>query len=228
LVSLKECLAEGLAAQVIESRPEIGGQWAYQSLDPETLNAQTQREVQSSIYNGVILNSCRDTMSFSDFPLDPAQYGDYFGHRQMLQYIHEYADHFDLMKHVRLRTKVVSCVPNADETWTVILKQEGRDAEEEDTYDAVFAATGARTNPLIPDFKGKELFEGEFLHSQCYRKPGRFEGKRVAIIGLGSTAVDLGSELAPGCSEVHMITRRGGWVMPRYVLGKPIQAWDSQ
>ncbi|KAI3321570.1 flavin-containing monooxygenase [Xylariaceae sp. AK1471] len=226
LVSLKECLAEGFAAEVIESRPEIGGQWAYQPLDPETLEG---KEVQSSIYDGVILNSCRDTTSFSDFPLDPARYGDYFGHRQMLRYIHEYADHFELKKHVRLRTKAVSCVPNdVDGTWTVRLQQDGSEAEEEKTYDAIFAAAGARTTPLIPDFKGRELFKGEFLHSQYYRKPGRFEGKRVAIIGFGSAAVDLGSELAPGCSEVHMVTRRGGWVMPRYVLGKPIEAWDNR
>ncbi|KAI0468927.1 flavin-containing monooxygenase [Xylaria cf. heliscus] len=222
LVSLKECLAEGLEAVAIESRSEIGGQWAYQP-DPETLEGDTL----SSIYDGVVLNSCRDTTSFSDFPLDPALYGEYFGHRQMLRYIHKYVDHFNLRSHVRLRTKVLSCVQNEDGTWNVKLQQEGKQSEEE-TYDALLAATGARTHPLIPEFRGRELFKGEFLHSQYYRKPGRFEGKKVAIVGLGSAAVDLACELAPGCSEVYMITRRGGWILPRYVLGKPIEAWDSR
>ncbi|KAI1261580.1 flavin-containing monooxygenase [Xylariaceae sp. FL1019] len=173
------------------------------------------------------MNSCRDTTSFSDFPFDPARYGDYFGHRKFLEYIREYVDHFNLHGHISLRTKVISCVPNADETWTVKIQRDGHDPTE-GIYDAVFAATGANTVPSVPKFKGRELFEGEFLHSQVYRKPGRFENKKVAIIGLGSAAVDIASELAPGSSEVHMITRRGGWIMPRYVLGKPIEAWDNR
>ncbi|KAI0161976.1 flavin-containing monooxygenase [Xylariaceae sp. FL1272] len=207
LCSLKECLAEGFETELLESRPEIGGQWAYQS-DPDSLEG----EVVSSV---------------CDFPFDPARYGDYFGHRQFLEYIREYVDHFNLHDHIRLRTKAISCVLNADETWTVTIQQDGHDSTE-GIYNAVFAATGANTIPSIPAFKGRELFEGEFLHSQVYRKPGRFENKKIAIIGLGSAAVDIASELTPGSSEVHMITRRGGWIMPRYVLGKPIEAWDNR
>ncbi|KAI1500021.1 flavin-binding monooxygenase-like family protein [Biscogniauxia marginata] len=223
LVSLKECLAEGLEAEIFEARPEIGGQWAYQAVPEDTEGNQ----LQSSMYEGVITNSCRDTTSFSDFPLDPARYPDFFGHRQMLQYIHEYADHFKLGKHIHLGTKVVGCVPTEDARWTVKLQLEGGEVEGR-TYDAVFAATGARTMPQVPDFQGREVFKGEFFHSQRYRTPGRFEGKRVVIIGIGSAAVDLSCELAPACKEVHVVTRRGGWILPRYVLGKPAEAWDNR
>ncbi|KAI1328661.1 flavin-containing monooxygenase [Xylariaceae sp. FL0255] len=180
------------------------------------------------MYDGIITNSCRDTSSFSDFPFDPERYPDYFGHRQFLQYINEYADHFKLKAHVRLQTSVLACTPNPDDdTWSVTVQEEGKGPEER-KYDAVFAATGPLTSPYTPAFLGRELFQGEFLHSQSYRRPGRFEGKKVVLIGLGSAAVDIASELAPGCSEVHMVTRRGGWVMPRYVLGKPIEAWDNR
>ncbi|KAI0602653.1 flavin-binding monooxygenase-like family protein [Biscogniauxia sp. FL1348] len=223
LVSLKECLAEGLEAEVFEARSEIGGQWAYQAVPEPAEGAQ----LQSSMYDGVTTNSCRDTTSFSDFPLDPARYPDFFGHAQMLQYINEYADRFNLRKHVHLRTNVVGCVPTEDAKWTVKLQEEGGDLEER-TYDALFAATGARTIPNIPEFKGRGAFKGEFLHSQQYRSPGRFEGKRVVLVGLGSAAADLSCELAPACKEVHVITRRGGWILPRYILGKPAEAWDSR
>ncbi|KAI0475767.1 flavin-containing monooxygenase [Xylariaceae sp. FL0804] len=223
LAALKECLAAGLDAEVLEARAELGGQWAYQDVP----DGREPADLQSCMYDGVLLNSCRDTSGFSDFPLDPARYGDYFGHRHMLRYICEYAAHFGLERHVRLRTRVLSCVPNEDGTWTVELRQEGCPAEKR-VYGAVFAASGARTQPLMPDFEDRELFGGEVLHSRLYRRPGRFEGKRVAVVGLGSAAVDIASELAPGCSEVHVITRRGGWILPRYVLGKPTEAWDNR
>jgi dimethylaniline monooxygenase (N-oxide forming) len=51
---------------VFEARDNIGGQWYYEEPDPAT------SEVQSSMYEGTISNTCRDTSSFSDFPMDPA------------------------------------------------------------------------------------------------------------------------------------------------------------
>ncbi|KAK8104795.1 Flavin-binding monooxygenase-like family protein [Apiospora kogelbergensis] len=245
LVACKECLAEGaedggveIAVDVFESRAEIGGQWAYQAEpDPAT------GELHSSIYDGVVLNSCRDTTGFSDFPVDPARYGDYFTHWQMHQYLLEYADHFNLLPHIRLSTKVLGCVPNgagndggkeedheqSTTTWTVTFQGPDDKQPQERTYDAVISAIGYNTIPLVPDFKGlKENFRGEFLHGHYYRRPGRFEGQRVAIIGAGSSALDMACELAPGCREVHLVTRRGTWVIPRYVLGKPVEAWDNR
>lgn len=206
---------------MLEYRPEIGGQWAYQAEPDEN------GEFQSSMYDGVMLNSCRDTTAFSDFPIDPARHGDYFSHRLMHKYIMDYVDHFGLLKHVSLRTKVLSCTQTEDERWTVKLQQAGHEPEER-TYDILVSATGINTLPVIPDFKDRELFQGEFMHSHYYRRPGRFEGKRVVIIGAGSSAVDIACELAPGCSEVHMVTRRGAWILPRFVLGKPTEAWDNR
>lgn len=236
LVSLKECLAEGLDAELFESRDEIGGQWAYQAVrGGDTMTAGGEEEIQSSMYDGVIMNSCRDTSSFSDFPLDPARYPDFLSHRQMHQYLREYAAHFGLMKHVRLRTRTVACRPEDDGRWTVTV-QSHQDKDEDGigaatetrTYDAVIAASGQHSVPAVPEFEGRDQFRGELLHSRFYRTPGRFEGKRVALIGLGSGALDLSCELAPACEEVHVVTRRGGWILPRYVLGRPVEAFDSE
>ncbi|KAK8043391.1 hypothetical protein PG993_005821 [Apiospora rasikravindrae] len=242
LVACKECLAEGadggveIAADVFEARAEIGGQWAYQA-EPDPVTG----ELHSSIYDGVVLNSCRDTTGFSDFPVDPARHGDYFSHWQMHQYLLEYADHFHLHPHIRLSTKILRCVPNRnssdgkaegdeqDTTWTVTFQGPNDKQPQERTYDAVISAIGYNTIPLVPDFKGlKENFKGEFMHGHYYRRPGRFEGKRVAIIGAGSSAIDIACELVPGCRAVHLVTRRGTWILPRYVLGKPVEAWDNR
>ncbi len=218
LAALKECLAEGLDVVCVEARPEMGGAWAYQ---PDASGP-----VQSSVYAGTMLNSCRDTTNFSDFPFDPARYGDYFNHRQFHQYLLEYVDHFGLAQHIRLKTRVLECLPLEDGMWKVRLQEEGHEPEES-VFAAVIVATGHLSAPHVPDFKGKDSFRGQFLHSHSYRRPSPFEGKKVAIIGLGSSAVDIACEISPQARELHLITRRGGWVLPRFVLGKPTEAFDS-
>ncbi|KAB5554473.1 flavin-containing monooxygenase [Coniochaeta sp. 2T2.1] len=226
LVALKECLAAGIDATVFETRDIIGGAWAYQPVDPDT----DPSEVTSSMYDGTMLNSCRDTSSFTDFPIDPARYGHYFTHRQMARYLREYAEHFGLLEHIRLNTKVLNCVPlngSGKDGWDVTVQPAGKPADELH-FTAVMAATGHLSKPKITDFEGRELFQGEFLHSHYYRRPGPYAGKKVAVIGMGSSAVDIACELAPQTAECHLITRRGGWVLPRFVLGKPAEAFDNR
>lgn len=226
LITLKECLSEGFEAQCFEARPEIGGQWAQQ---PDVTPSDSPDTAQSSIYDGVVMNSCRDTSALPDFPLDPGRYGDYFGHRLQLRYMQEYADHFGLLEHIRLSTKVMACEPRDDGSWVVkVQAKEDHSEVEEAVYDAVFVCGGHLSRPSIPDFQGRDEYQGEFLHSHFYRRPGPFDRKKVAIIGFGSSAVDIACELAAGADEVHVISRRGGWVLPRYVLGKPTEAWDSE
>lgn len=211
--------------QCFEDRPEIGGQWAHQ---PNVSPSDPVGSVQSSIYDGVVLNSCRDTSALTDFPLDPSRYGDYFGHRQQLRYMDEYAEHFGLKKHIRLSTRVLTSEPREDGSWTVRVQENGKDSVEELTFDAVFVCVGHLSTPFIPELKGRDAFQGQFMHSHFYRRPGPFDRKKVVIIGFGSSAVDIACEIAPGAEEVHVITRRGGWVLPRYVLGKPVEAFDSE
>lgn len=187
------------------------------------------KTVQSSIYDGVVLNSCRDTSAVADFPLDPARYGDYFGHRLHLRYLREYAEHFGLLKHIQLSTRVLACLPpdgrRAD--WSVQVQAKDL-SEAQILYDAVFVCVGHLSSPFTPNFPGRDSYQGQFLHSHFYRRPGPFERKKVAVIGFGSSAVDIACELAAGADEVHVVSRRGGWVLPRYVLGKPTEAWDSE
>ncbi|KMU90728.1 dimethylaniline monooxygenase 2 [Coccidioides immitis H538.4] len=221
LASLKQCLEEGFDATIFEARPVIGGQWCYEEPDPVT------GETSSSMYEGVLLNSCRDTSTFSDFPMDPSRYPDYFGHKRFLRYIEEYAEYFGLREHICLNTEVVSCSQDKEGKWSVETIQKGR-SPVKDTYDAIFACSGALADPVIPMFEGLEKFKGDVFHSHIYRRPGALEGKRIAIIGFGNSAADLSSELSWQAKELHLITRRGGWIVPRFVLGKPAEAYDNR
>jgi dimethylaniline monooxygenase (N-oxide forming) len=226
LAALKECLAAGIEAVVFEARDVIGGAWAYQPFDPDTTDPTT---IKSAMYDGVMLNGCRDSSSFTDFPLDPSRYGDYFSRRKMAQYLQEYAQHFALEQHIRLSTRVLDCAPKEGGAggWRVTVQPDRKPAEES-VFAAVCVAAGHLWSPQMPAFKGRDTFKGELLHSHYYRRPGPYAGKKVAVIGLGSAAVDIAAEIGPQASEVHIITRRGGWILPRYILGKPVEAFDSE
>ncbi|KAF9880603.1 hypothetical protein CkaCkLH20_01645 [Colletotrichum karsti] len=223
LVAIKECLAAGFSVQCFERGGAVGGQWLYEpNPGPDT---------HSSIYNGVILNSCRDTTGFSDFPIDPARYPIYYSHELHLRYIKEYAKHFDLEKHVRFRTTVVGCAPTKEGGWEVRVRSgdvEDGGGEEALVFDALICGSGLSSKPRIPDLEGKDRFKGEVLHSHYYRTPTRFEGKKVVIVGLGSTAVDLACEIGPLAKELKVVNKRGAWVLPRFLLGKPVEAWNSR
>lgn len=62
----------------------------------------------------------------------------------------------------------------------------------------VVVATGFEHTPRIPDWPGRELFTGEFLHSAAYRNPEPFEDKYVLVIGAGSSAMEIVHDIATG------------------------------
>ncbi len=181
LTTLKECLAEGFHATIFEAEGHIGGQWRY--TEPDSVTG----KVHSSIYQGVIFNSCRDTTSFSDFPMDPARYPVYTGHRQFLQYLHEYVAFFGLQKHIKFNIEVQNCVQLEGGSWEVTSTE--KEITTTEIYDAIFACTGHNSKPFIPEFQGLKDFKGKFMHSHVYRTPAPFEGKKVAVIGIGSSGM---------------------------------------
>lgn len=229
LAALKECLENGLDTTVFEARSDIGGQWNYEEHPKPIPSATSDQEnaFTTNIYESVILNSCRDSTNFSDFPMPPDRYGEFFGHRLFKRYIDDYADHFGLRKAIRLNSPVLSCRVTESGQWLVTYQPfEGVTLTE--VYDALFACSGRVSTPLITEFRGRERFKGEFIHSHVYRRPAPFDGKRVAVIGFGNSAADISCDIAPQAREMHLITRRGGWVVPRYVFGKPAEAFNSE
>jgi cation diffusion facilitator CzcD-associated flavoprotein CzcO len=62
----------------------------------------------------------------------------------------------------------------------------------------VIVATGYENRPLVPEWPGRDGFAGELLHSSEYRNPGGFEGRRVLVVGPGSSGMEIAAELAEG------------------------------
>ena len=91
----------------------------------------------------------------------------------------------------------------------------------------VVVATGILSNPHTPRFRGQEDFPGKIVHSVEYRRPGPFVGRRVLVVGAGNSAGEIAPELARAGAEVTVAIRSGANVVPRTVLGIPVQylAW---
>ncbi|KAL8591585.1 hypothetical protein ACOMHN_055552 [Nucella lapillus] len=82
-------------------------------------------------------------------------------------------------------------------------------------FDGVMICTGHHTVPYMPEFPGQADFQGQILHSQDYKRPEPFLGRRVLIVGIGNSAVDIAVDLAKTAQQVYMSTRRGCWVLSR-------------
>ncbi|MDX2275141.1 MAG: NAD(P)/FAD-dependent oxidoreductase [Hyphomonadaceae bacterium] len=80
--------------------------------------------------------------------------------------------------------------------------------------DALIAATGVLHHPRMPDIEGLSDFAGDAFHSAQWRDGYDFKGKRVAVIGNGSTGVQIVSALADVAAAVDHYQRSPQWIMP--------------
>jgi cation diffusion facilitator CzcD-associated flavoprotein CzcO len=79
--------------------------------------------------------------------------------------------------------------------------------------DIVIAATGVLHHPKIPDLEGLSRFEGAAFHSSQWDHQARLDGARVGIIGTGSTAVQIVSEIVDRVAKLSLFQRTAQWVL---------------
>ncbi|XP_038038882.2 flavin-containing monooxygenase 5-like [Anas platyrhynchos] len=209
LCAIKACLDEGLEPVCFERSRDIGGLWRFEE-QPE--------EGRASIYRSVIINTSKEMMCFSDFPI-PDDFPNYMHHSKIMEYFRMYARRFDLLRHVRFRTSVcrVSKRPDFASTgrWEVVTESEGK--QQSDVFDAVLVCTGHHTDAHLPlhTFPGIEKFKGSYLHSRDYKDAQDYNDKRVVVIGIGNSGSDLAVEISQKAKQVFLSTRRGAWIFNR-------------
>ena len=76
----------------------------------------------------------------------------------------------------------------------------------------------------MPRIKGE--FAGEMLHVRDYRSPEPFAGRRVVVLGAGQSALDVASEISFGAARTVLACRQGHHLLPRRLLGLPIDYFD--
>ncbi len=207
LTVLKAFVEAGLPAVCFERGSKVGGNWVFDNDNG-----------QSRIYRSLHINTSRSRMQFSDFPM-PGDYPDYAGHEQVARYFEAYAEAFRLEPHIRFRTAVEHVAPAPG---GYLVRTEAGD---EHVFGSVVVANGHHWDPAFPEPPPPGSFDGLSLHSHEYLSPTeplQLVGRRVLVVGIGNSAVDIASELARAGAQVSLSVRRGAWVLPKYVFGRPI------
>ncbi|KAM4547906.1 flavin-containing monooxygenase 5-like [Odontesthes bonariensis] len=210
LACIKCCLDEGLDPVCFESSDDIGGLWNFKE------NTESDR---ASIYHSVIINTSKEMMSFSDFPI-PAHFPNFMHNSLIMDYFRTYADRFQLTKRIRFNTKVLQVKQRSDFShsglWDV--ETENKDGKrEKHIFDAVMICIGHHCHPHMPlhDFPGIDTFKGQYFHSRDYKTPEEWRNKKVVVIGIGNSGGDIAAELSRVTKQLYMSTRRGAWVLNR-------------
>jgi cyclohexanone monooxygenase len=89
------------------------------------------------------------------------------------------------------------------------------------TADVLVPAVGALCEPALPDIKGIGDFRGEIMHSARWDHDVNLAGKRVALIGTGASAIQIGPAIADRVGHLDVYQRTAPWVMPRHDRGYP-------
>ena len=207
LAALKNILAAGLDDVVCyDESYTIGGTWVFD-----------ERADRTSVYETTHIISSKALSAFEDYPM-PADYPDFPSHQQMRAYFNQYAQRFDLMPYIRLRTRVLEASLRPDGRWLVSLAGPGSPGEEE--FDHLILCSGHLREPHLPAYPG--AFAGEMLHSCAYKRADPFRNKRVLVVGGGNSACDLAVELSRSASQTCISLRRGYHIVPKVMFGRPV------
>jgi cyclohexanone monooxygenase len=130
---------------------------------------------------------------------------------EILAYINHVADRFDLRRDIQLSTRVVSAAfDEAASRWLVTTA-----AGEKFSAQHVVMATGCLSIPQAPKFPGLESFKGEWHHSADWPAQGvDFGGKRIGIVGTGSSAVQMVPLMAEAAAHLTVFQRTANFSVP--------------
>ena len=78
----------------------------------------------------------------------------------------------------------------------------------------LISAAGALSEPSTPDIEGIDDFQGHTFHSARWDHDYDLEGKRVAVIGTGASAIQFVPTIAPKVAQMHVFQRTAPWIMP--------------
>jgi cation diffusion facilitator CzcD-associated flavoprotein CzcO len=176
---------------VLERGSEVGGTW------------------RDNTYPGAACDVPSHLYSYS-FELNPNWSRSFSPQAEIQQYLRDTARKYGTLDHHRFDTEVTLAKWDEDlERWLVDTTNGSFSA------DVLVPAVGALCEPAPPDIKGIERFQGEIFHSARWNHDADLAGKRVALIGTGASAIQIGPELAETVGELTVYQRTAPWVMPR-------------
>lgn len=124
-------------------------------------------------------------------------------------YLKRFASFHELDQFIHFNSKVVEAAwSEASAKWKIKIEGQTDEIESE----ILVNAGGILNNPKLPSIKGFSSFAGEQLHTASWDPTVKLDGKRVAVIGAGASAVQLLPQIQPLCSHVDVYIRTPSWI----------------
>ncbi|KXX54137.1 flavin-containing monooxygenase [Rhodococcus sp. LB1] len=196
LYMLHKLREQGLSVLVLEAATDVGGTW-YWNRYP---GARTDSESYYYAY------------SFSPELAQEWEWSErYSSQPELLKYLSHVADRFDLRTDISFNTRLHSAVFDEDANVWRLTTESGQHL----TTTFLVTALGVLSQPNLPPFKGIEKFKGETYHTARWpHEPVDFSGKRVGVIGTGSSGVQAIPQIARQASELVVFQRTPNFVVP--------------
>jgi putative flavoprotein involved in K+ transport len=165
-------------------------------------------------YDGLRLNTLGWMSTMPGYRANRRRYGEFPARDDWVRYLEDYARHHGIEP--QLGTEVQR-VDMADGGWRVESSTGFREAR------FVVMATGFDHDPYVPEWPGRDAFEGTLMHAADYRNPGPFQGRDVLVVGPGNTGSEIATFLVDGgAARVRASMRTPPNIFPRTWLGMPI------
>ncbi|MFO0946807.1 MAG: NAD(P)-binding domain-containing protein, partial [Planctomycetota bacterium] len=196
-ICMMKCLKErGIPYEAYEKSDRIGGNWVFRN-----------KNGMSSAYRSLHIDSSRYSIEFDDFPM-PKHFPDFPHHTQIAEYFDAYADHFGIRDRIHLGLGVRKAERQGDGKWRITL-----DDDTTKTFDLLIVCNGHHWDPRMPEPPFPGTFAGPQIHSHHYIDsfdPVDMHGRRVLVVGIGNSAMDIACELSHRgvASRLFLSTRR--------------------
>ncbi|KAL0073400.1 hypothetical protein F4703DRAFT_1897664 [Phycomyces blakesleeanus] len=192
----------GIVADLFDRNDDIGGTWLTNKYPGCAC------DIPSHLYS----------LSFEPNPLWSKQYS---GQEEILQYMQNVAQKYDLYAQTKFQTEVICTTWLEDiQKWKVDWRKTTDHSQLfTGLYDFLFIGIGPLNIPFTPEeLKG---FEGTVVHTAVWDNSVDFTGKRVAVVGSGSSGVQVIPELAKTAGHLYSYQRTPAWIMQRSQFDTP-------
>lgn len=178
------------SVRVFEGSDDVGGTWFKNSYPGSTC------DVPSHLYSFSFAPKSDWTWKYARQP-------------EILQYMKDCVDRFGIREQIELNSFAREAkFDSQTNKWQLQIDHHETPLE----FDVVVSAVGQLNRPQIPEFPNQESFQGEIVHSACWRDDIDVTGKEVAIIGTGASAVQIIPQIAPKVKHLTVFQRSPNWV----------------
>lgn len=186
----------GYSVRLFDAASDVGGTWFWNRYPGLKV------DVESVEYSLAFSHVVQQEWTWSER---------YSGPEELCRYANFVADRLDLRRDIQLDTRITTSeFDQANGCW-VLSTEDGELARAR----YVMMATGMLNQPIKPDIKGLDSYEGEQYHSARWPYEGvDLSGKRVAVIGTGSSGVQIISAIAGEVGHLHVFQRTPGYCLP--------------